>query len=86
MVYKWDFQIEVEKMKIYWFAVISFLILFATGARADDDGKIYIKIGEASVKKSLIAVPPFQFLSSPAGAPNFKQTGVDLFNTAASSR
>lgn len=47
----------------------------------DDSGRIYIKVGEANVKKSLIAVPPFLFLSSPSGAPNYKQTGSDLFNT-----
>jgi TolB protein len=42
---------------------------------------IYIKAGDANIKKSLIAVPPILFLSSPSGAPNYKTAGADLFNT-----
>jgi TolB protein len=50
-------------------------------AQEDEGGRIYIKVGDANVKKSLIAIPPFLFLSSPGNAPNYKQTGADLFNT-----
>jgi len=62
---------------------LSCLFLFSIAVNADDSdsGRVYIKVGEANVKKSLIAVPPLLFLSSPAGAPNFKQVGSELFNT-----
>ncbi len=47
----------------------------------DSDTRVYIKVGEASIKKSLIAVPPFALLSTASLAPNHKQIGTDLFNT-----
>jgi len=59
-----------------------FAVFIAIAARSDDDeNQIYIKVGEAAIKKSLIAIPPLVFLSSPGLAPNYKQLGSDLFNT-----
>lgn len=43
-------------------------------------GQIYIKVGEANVKKSLLAVPPFVFLGSPALVKNYREVGQDLYN------
>lgn len=46
-----------------------------------DSDKIYINVGEAKVKKSLIAFPPIHFLGGPSLAPKYKQNGADLYNT-----
>jgi len=51
----------------------------APSVRAED--RVYIKVGEARVKKSLIAVPPFQFLGTPSLAPRFREIGTELYNT-----
>jgi TolB protein len=65
---------------------MKFLIFLAlalsigTNVFADDD-KIYINVGQATVKKSLVAFPPLVFLGTPSIAPGFKQVGGDLFNT-----
>ncbi|MDZ4676259.1 MAG: translocation protein TolB [Oligoflexia bacterium] len=58
------------------------ILSMSTSVLAQEDGdRIYIKMGEAKVKKSLIAVPAFLFLSSPSLAPSYKQVGTELFNT-----
>jgi TolB protein len=41
---------------------------------------LYIKIGEASVKKSPMAIPLFQFTGSPGSARNNLKVGKDLFD------
>jgi TolB protein len=46
-----------------------------------ESGKIYINVNEANVRKSLLAMPPLSFLSTPSLAPNYKQVGSDIFNT-----
>ncbi len=48
--------------------------------QAYSQGQLYIKVGEANVKKSLLAVPPFVFVGSPALVKNYKQVGQDLYN------
>lgn len=40
---------------------------------------IYIKVGDAKVKRSLLALPPFQFLGSPTVNPNYRSIGQELF-------
>lgn len=50
-------------------------------APASENSGVYIKVGEAKVKRSLLALPAFQFLGTPATSPNHKQVGTDLFNT-----
>lgn len=46
-----------------------------------EPSSIYIRVGEATVKKSLIALPPFQFFGSPALVKNFQTLGAELFKT-----
>ena len=67
-------------MRNLFFIAIVFLSCFAY-AEDDDSGHIYINVTDASLKKSLIAVPSLVFLSTPSLAPGYKQVGVDLFNT-----
>ena len=42
---------------------------------------IYIKVGEAKVKKSLLALPPFRFLGNPVNSKNYNAIGVELYKT-----
>lgn len=65
-------------MKRFLFVVF---ILLCSVAHADDTDRIYIKVGDANIRKSLLALPPFLFLSSPAGAGSYKSVGAELFNT-----
>ncbi len=58
-----------------------FLVLLVSPSLANAQDQIYIKVGEANVKKSLLALPPFQYQGSPVAAPNFKSVGTDIFNT-----
>ncbi len=73
-------------MKKYLLA-LSVLLLFSNFSRADDEpvpsesDTIYIKVGEAKVKKSLLAFPSLLFLSSPSLVPKYKTIGAELFNT-----
>lgn len=54
-----------------------------TTSDATSEGKssIYIKLGEAQTKKSLLAFPAPQYSGSSGANPNHKAIGSDLFNT-----
>lgn len=43
--------------------------------------KIYIKVGNASVKKSMFALPAFQFSGSTVSSPNYVRVGSELYKT-----
>ncbi len=64
--------------------VISHLIIFVfTGAAfaQEKEGKIYIQLGQSTmVKKSLLALPSFQFFGSTSLAPNYVEAGKTLFD------
>lgn len=49
-------------------------------AHAQENG-IYIKLGEARTKKSMLAFPALQYFGSPSTASKFQSAGVELFNT-----
>lgn len=46
---------------------------------AASKSQIYIKMGEAQTKKSLIALPPLQFVGNPSASPNYQSIGSELF-------
>jgi len=52
-----------------------------SGATGTGNANIYIKIGEANLKKSLMAIPPFQYTGSPATAKNGVRVGKEFFDT-----
>lgn len=56
--------------------------LSAPVAFAQDNG-IYIKLGEARTKKSLLAFPALQYFGSPTASSKYQSVGVELFNTIA---
>jgi TolB protein len=49
-------------------------------AATTDASTVYIKVGEATLKKSLLAMPSFQFTGSGAGSRNQKLVESELFN------
>ncbi len=55
-----------------------FLLCSALKAQETSDG-IYIKVGEAQIKKSLVAFPALQFASSTAAAPQHQRVGTELY-------
>jgi TolB protein len=67
----------VSKSSVY--LLIGILALSSlVRAQSVADG-IYIKVGEAQVKKSLIAFPALQFSSSAAATPQFQRVGTELY-------
>ena len=65
------------------FLMALFLIcppLFAEEASSAKDSQIYIKLGDAKTKKSLVAFPPLQLLSSKDSGTNSVAIGAEIFN------
>ena len=62
------------------FCVLALLFFNLTFAHAQENS-VYIKVGEAKVKKSLMALPAFQFFSSPSQSKDSKSIGAELYNT-----
>lgn len=53
---------------------------FSEEASAQGSGaQIYIKVGEAKTKKSLLALPPIQFVGTPSASPQFQSVGAELY-------
>lgn len=67
---------------VYFLALFCAFLTSSNLKAEEDDGRIYINVGEAKVKKSLLAFPPLLFESTPSLAPDFKSVGAELFNTA----
>lgn len=65
--------------------LISFSVLAqevtSSDTTSESKGSIYIKLGEAQTKKSLLAFPAPQYSGTPGANPNYKSIGSDLFNT-----
>ncbi|MGZ3722736.1 MAG: translocation protein TolB [Bdellovibrionales bacterium] len=61
-------------------AILSLILLLSFGAVCDaEDSQIYIDVGQATVKKSLIALPPLQYLGSQATNATHLKAGQDLY-------
>jgi TolB protein len=67
----------MKKLKLYLAAAIFALV--STSAFAESP--VYIKVGDANVKKSLLALPPFQYLGAPSAAPGSSKVGKEFFDT-----
>lgn len=52
---------------------------FAQDSATTGGSKIYIKMGDAQTKKSLIALPSLQFVGATASATNFQAIGGEIF-------
>lgn len=68
-----------KMFKILIFSAVFFLA--STQSIAQNDVYIKINVGEAKLKKSLLALPPFQIFGSPAQAKNQQSLGTELYNT-----
>ncbi len=68
-------------MKYFGLLVLSFFVLFsAQTASVAQEKTIYIKVGDAKVKKSLMALPAFQFQGNAASTPQYRSIGQQLYN------
>lgn len=54
-------------------------LLFTLTANTQSDG-IYIKVTDANVKKSLLALTPLQYTGSPSLVSQYQKIGADLYN------
>lgn len=54
---------------------------FGQEAGSSGGSSIYIKVGEANLKRSLIALPSFQYQGNPTAAKNPIRVGKELFDT-----
>jgi TolB protein len=65
-------------------AVAPSRVVYAEDAQASQATRaqsgLYIKIGEASLKKSLMAIPAFQFTGTPGSSKNGLRAGKELFD------
>jgi TolB protein len=59
--------------------VLLAVISFAQMSQAQDNG-IYIKLGEARTKKSMLAFPALQYFGSPTTASSYQATGAEIYN------
>ncbi|HEX4925473.1 MAG TPA: translocation protein TolB [Bdellovibrionales bacterium] len=59
----------------------SVLVFAAASDTRAQDSDVYIKVGKGTLKKSLMALPAFQFLGSAAQGKDFKTVGAELYNT-----
>src|SRR5215204_4715452 len=65
-------------IKALFFAI---LISASVSKSSADDVYIKVNVGEAKIKKSLLAIPPFQLFGSPAQSKNSQGLGNELYNT-----
>ena len=61
-------------LRLFFILTLSFLSL---GAKAKDS--IFIKVGDGSVRKSMLAVPPFQFFGSTKENADYQRVGAELY-------
>jgi TolB protein len=52
----------------------------STAFAQTDSGGLYIKVGDANIKKSLMAIPPFQFTGSPGSSHDGVKIGKELYD------
>ncbi|WP_413585990.1 translocation protein TolB [Bdellovibrio sp. HCB274] len=60
--------------------VLAFAAFAQTGMAQENGSGIYIKLGEARTKKSLMAFPALQYFGTPATASRYHATGAEIFN------
>jgi TolB protein len=60
--------------------ILSLLLISTQSHSQSAPDTVYIKVGDAKIRKSLMALPPFQFQGVPAQNPNFRSIGQELFN------
>lgn len=71
-------------MRALSFFYLVTLILFSPTTWSQEGGSeptVYIKVGEAKLKKSLLALPQLSYSGSGVGARNQKAVGTEIFNT-----
>lgn len=83
-------------MKIKFTNIFLAMILCGSALMAQESGisktetssspsQIYIKLGEAQTKKSLLAFPPLQFVGSTSASSSYQSIGADIFNVVSNN-
>lgn len=67
------------KLRGIYFLVLLFSILINLSSAKAEEGQVYIKLGEAKTKKSLVALHPLQYEGS-VKTNNYSGVGAELFN------
>lgn len=64
------------------FSLLAPAMAFAqdTAAPAANPGSIVVKLGDAKSKKSLVALPPLQYIGNTAASPKYQSVGTEIFN------
>ena len=57
------------------------LLLIVTLSAAQAESPIHLNVGDAKFKKSLLALPAFQYLGTPGISKNYVTTGKEIFDT-----
>lgn len=59
--------------------IVQFLLIALIPAATAQDSSVFIDVGQASTKKSLIALTPFQYFGTQASNPSHIQAGQELY-------
>lgn len=63
------------------FFLVYFIFIFIPLISGAQESGIYIKLGEARTKKSLLAFPALQYLGSPGTVSKYQSVGAEIFDT-----
>lgn len=63
------------------FFLVYFIFIFLPLISSAQESGIYIKLGEARTKKSLLAFPALQYLGSPGTVSKYQSVGAEIFDT-----
>lgn len=71
-----------QKLAFFFLLIFGLIALMPISAHAQSssDSGLYIKITEGNVKRSLMALPPFQFVGSPKTAQSGVRVGKELYD------
>lgn len=65
----------------FLFIAFSILVIVQVAFGQEATDGLYIKIGEAQIKKSLVAFPTLQFSTSTAASPQYQRVGAEIYKT-----
>lgn len=68
-------------MKLYSIMAAALTVLLTFASAHSQESGVYIKMGEARTKKSLLAFPALQYLGTPTAASNYQSVGAEIFST-----
>jgi TolB protein len=73
------FELSKKGLRLWLLAVSLYILTFAVSSSIAQDSAVYIDVGQAQIKKSLIALPPLLYVGSQSTNRNHIEAGQDLF-------